>query len=107
VTSPNASHLILNAANTVNRVTVTGDNLILSFVCRLLLTNYNNSSLHTIDRINIETSAPVKSSKAFLLMLHAADNVSRVTVAVVKFDHVFHVPAAVVKLQQQQQPAHD
>jgi hypothetical protein len=40
-------------------------------------------------------------------MLHAADNVSRVTVAVVKLNPVFHVPAAVVKLQQQQQPAHD
>jgi hypothetical protein len=76
------------------------------FMCRLLLTNYKNSSLHTIARINIETSASVKSSKAFLLMLHAADNVSRVPVAVVKFDPVLHVPAAVVKLQQQQ-PAHD
>jgi hypothetical protein len=76
-------------------------------VCRLLLTNYKNSSLHTIDRINNENSVPVKSSNAFLLMLHAADNVSRVTVAVVKLNHVFDVPAAVVKLQQQQQPAHD
>jgi hypothetical protein len=40
-------------------------------------------------------------------MLHAADTVSRVTIAVEKFNPVLRVPAAVDKLQQQQQPAHD
>jgi hypothetical protein len=40
-------------------------------------------------------------------MLHAADSVSRVTVTVDKFNHVIRVLVAVVKLQQQQQPAHD
>jgi hypothetical protein len=60
-----------------------------------------------IDRINIETWVPERSSNAFLLMLHAADNVCRVTVVVVKFDPVFHVPAAAVKIKQQQQPPQD
>jgi hypothetical protein len=40
-------------------------------------------------------------------MLHEADNVSRVTVAVVKFDPVFHVAAAAVKIKHQQQPPQD
>jgi hypothetical protein len=77
------------------------------FMCRLLLSNYNSSSRHMIDRINIETWVPERSSNAFLLMLHVADNVCRVTVVVVKFDPVFLVPAAAVKIKQEQQPPQD